>query len=485
MRSRNVRGSRFRPSAGAAAPLSSRTIVPGATREVLVECVPTAPRVEEVPADSTVRAERFPREDRIRLVFPRRRDSAPRHPRSPRGPPPPPFPPAADVIARRGCDGHDRMALRGRGEAHSRGASSPIARIFKKQDASRAIPRTVRRGAASILRRDDRDVVFVVDASDAMGPEAFRGKTMDALQSLYCASHEGSQSRAAVVLWAPQRARARDPQPLGRCATSAKARGTRLWNGAISSRISVAIRRRVAARVTASDGERTRLTAAAPLAEALDGAGLELAERGAHDPSKRLVVVVSAGLPSPMVRDESCAEDADPTFASMTRDVPFSRAASDGGLRRRARTCGEYVPAAANRLKAERAIAAVNVAGALRARGSPPRGPPPRRTSRANRGSARATRTGSLPSRRRTEENEEGGSTEGHVRPRRRRRRRGLTRNTRFPGWTASGSEDSDSRRSRPSLASDRRTRPIVSRTTRASRRRASRIYPRATRHAR
>ena len=333
-------------------------------------------------------AERFPGGFHIRRRLFRVGDDARRAILGPRGPTPPPFPPAADVIAAEGakttpaCD----SAVKARG-------ASRVARRrslgYFSHDASRGEPPNACGAARVPSAADDRDVVFVVDASDAMGPEAFRGKTMDALQSLYCASHEGSQSRAAVVLYpAPKRARATSSCGAYQVAIPL-ARYTPLeWRDLVEN-----LRRDPEACCGASDGEGTHLTAAAPLAEALDGAGLELAERGAHDPSKRLVVVVSAGLPSPMVRDESCAEDADPTFASMTRDVPFSRAASDGGEVTACTYPWRHVPRRRTASKRRAAIAVVTPrrAGA----GSSPRGPPPRRL-RANRGSARVTRTGSV-----------------------------------------------------------------------------------------
>ena len=349
--------------------------VAGATREVLVECVVDREEVEEVEegADGLEGRREIPSEDFISVVVFSASATTRAAPSSaPRGPPPPPFPPAADVIAAEGAKTTRACDSAGEGERRlARRLVADRSDIFS-HDASRGEPPNACGAApACASPPDDRDVVFVVDASDAMGPEAFRGKTMDALQSLYCASHEGSQSRAAVVLYpAPKSARATSSCGAYQVAIPL-ARYTPLeWRDLVEN-----LRRDpeacCGASDGASDGERIRLTAAAPLAEALDGAGLELAERGAHDPSKRLVVVVSAGLPSPMVRDESCAEDADPTFASMTRDVPFSRAASDGGEVTACTYLWRYVPAAANRLKASGArIAAVNVAGDAGARES-------------------------------------------------------------------------------------------------------------------
>ena len=290
--------------------------VPGATREVLVECVVDREEVEEVEEGADGHEGR--REDSLGGFHIRRRlfrvgDDARRAILGPRGPTPAPFPPAADVIAAEGAKTTPACDSAGEGERRlARRLVADRSDIFS-HDASRGEPPNACGAApACASAADDRDVVFVVDASDAMGPEAFRGKTMDALQSLYCASHEGSQSRAAVVLYpAPKRARATSSCGAYQVAIPL-ARYTPLeWRDLVEN-----LRRDPEACCGASDGEGTHLTAAAPLAEALDGAGLELAERGAHDLSKRLVVVVSAGLPSPMVRDESCAEDADPTFAS-------------------------------------------------------------------------------------------------------------------------------------------------------------------------
>ena len=338
---------------------------------MLVECVVDREEVEEVEegADGHEGRREIPSEDFISAaVFSASATTRAAPSSVPGGPPPPPFTPAADVIAAEGAKTTPACDSAGEGERRlARRLVADRSDIFS-HDASRGEPPNACGAApACASAADDRDVVFVVDASDAMGPEAFRGKTMDALQSLYCASHEGSQSRAAVVLYpAPKRARATSSCGAYQVAIPL-ARYTPLeWRDLVEN-----LRRDPEACCGASDGEGTHLTAAAPLAEALDGAGLELAERGAHEPSKRLVVVVSAGLPSPMVRDESCAEDADPTFASMTRDVPFSRAASDGGEVTACTYLWRYVPASANRLKASGArIAAVNVAGDAGARES-------------------------------------------------------------------------------------------------------------------
>ena len=365
--------------------------VAGAAREVLVDCVveneevaakekngggaakedaggdEPSPSPPSSPADPSPASYLAPGD--VAAVF---SATATTRPAPPPPPPPPPFPPAADVIASEGakttpaCDSTGERARRqarrlilNRTDIFSHDASKG-----EPPDACAAEPACASAGDDDA--DDDRDVVFVVDASDAMGPEAFRTKTMDVLQSLYCASHEGSRSRASVVLYpAPRNAKTCGAYEVA----IPLARYTPLeWRDLVEN-----LRRDPDACCGGASGGAAggSVTAAAPLAEALDGAGLELAERGAFDPSKRLVVIVSAGLPSPMVRDESCAEDADPAFASMTRHFPFSRAASDGGEVTACSYLWRYVPAAANRLKATGArVAAVNIAGDAGARES-------------------------------------------------------------------------------------------------------------------
>ena len=48
---------------------------------------------------------------------------------------------------------------------------------------------------------NDRDVVFLVDVSDAVTRDAFDEKLTELLLTLFCASHEGTESQAGVVLY--------------------------------------------------------------------------------------------------------------------------------------------------------------------------------------------------------------------------------------------------------------------------------------------
>ena len=48
---------------------------------------------------------------------------------------------------------------------------------------------------------NDRDVVFLVDVSDTVTRDAFDEKLTELLLTLFCASHEGTESQAGVVLY--------------------------------------------------------------------------------------------------------------------------------------------------------------------------------------------------------------------------------------------------------------------------------------------
>ena len=202
---------------------------------------------------------------------------------------------------------------------------------------------------------NDRDVVFLVDVSDTVTRDAFDEKLTELLLTLFCASHEGTESQAGVVLYpAPKSAETCGAYqvaiPLARYTT-------REWFDAVE-----ALRSDTSA--CCGSGTNSGINGAAPLAEALDGAGLEFEARGAHDPKKRLALVVSAGTPAPAVRDESCSESASVAFSSMTRTFPFNEAHSDGGVVNACTYAWKYVPAAARRLERTGArVAAVNVAG--------------------------------------------------------------------------------------------------------------------------
>ena len=248
-------------------------------------------------------------------------------------PPPPPFPPAAATLA---------AAARGTGvpacdEAGTRRREGAKRLIF---DRERALPReydgtdakpnlcgatrpvcanradpTANLGLAldsqmnaasgfSEASANDRDVVFLVDVSDAVTRDAFDEKLTELLLTLFCASHEGTESQAGVVLYpAPKSAETCGAYqvaiPLARYTT-------REWFDAVE-----ALRSDTSA--CCGSGTNSGINGAAPLAEALDGAGLEFEARGARDPKKRLALVVSAGTPAPR-----CA-------TSRARRVPPSR----------------------------------------------------------------------------------------------------------------------------------------------------------------
>ena len=206
---------------------------------------------------------------------------------------------------------------------------------------------------------NDRDVVFLVDVSDAVTRDAFDAKLTELLLTLFCASHEGTESQAGVVLYpAPKSAETCGAYqvaiPLARYTT-------REWFDAVEALRSDTSACCGSGTDSVSGSERS---GAAPLAEALDGAGLEFEARGAHDPKKRLALVVSAGTPAPAVKDESCSESSSVAFSSMTRTFPFNEAHSDGGVVNACTYAWKYVPAAARRLERTGArVAAVNVAG--------------------------------------------------------------------------------------------------------------------------
>ena len=373
----------------------------GDARTLLVLCVATDPAfpfddVMNDPAyadDAAANGESFVEEivseyaapgDAV-LVMAATAIAEPTPPASPPPAPSPPFPPAAATLA---------AAARGTGvpacdEAGTRRREGAKRLIF---DRERALPReydgtdakpnlcgatrpvcanradpTANLGLAldsqttnaasgfSEASANDRDVVFLVDVSDTVTRDAFDEKLTELLLTLFCASHEGTESQAGVVLYpAPKSAETCGAYqvaiPLARYTT-------REWFDAVE-----ALRSDTSA--CCGSGTNSGINGAAPLAEALDGAGLEFEARGAHDPKKRLALVVSAGTPAPAVRDESCSESASVAFSSMTRTFPFNEAHSDGGVVNACTYAWKYVPAAARRLERTGArVAAVNVAG--------------------------------------------------------------------------------------------------------------------------
>ena len=219
-----------------------------------------------------------------------------------------------------------------------------------------------------------RDVVFVVDASDAVGRALFDEHVLESLKTMFCASHEGTQSQASVILYpAPRNAKTCGSHevavPLGRYTA-------REWFDKIDElreddESCCGFRHTEPGDSPLGDspGAPARLpTGSAPLAEALDAAAAELDARGAHAPSNALVVVVAAAVPSPVVKSESCSEDAPAKFSSMTRDWPFAKFESPEDDDEEDVTACTYlwrhVPNAARRLRATGArIAGVHLAG--------------------------------------------------------------------------------------------------------------------------
>ena len=204
-------------------------------------------------------------------------------------------------------------------------------------------------------------MVFVVDVSDAVTRRAFDEKLTELLLTLFCASHEGTDSQAGVVLY-PARSKSVFEKTCGayEVAIPLARYTTEEWFELVEG-----LRNDPDACCgVGASSPHAAAPGTAPLAEALDGAGLEFASRGAHDPKKRLAVVVSSGTPAPAVRDESCSETSSSAFSSMTRTFPFNHAESDGGVVNACTYAWKYVPAAARRLELAGArVAAVNVAG--------------------------------------------------------------------------------------------------------------------------
>ena len=198
-----------------------------------------------------------------------------------------------------------------------------------------------------------RDVVFIVDASAAMGSAVFYDHVLDLLKTMFCASFEETQSQASVILY---------PAPPGLVPEACGAYYVAVPLARYTTAEWFARLDALRADPTACcDG--SGAAGAAPLAEALDGAGQELAARGVGPLDRSLVVIVNAGVPSPPLREESCSETAPEAFTSFTRSYPFERSSADGRNLTGCSYAWRYVPAAAARLReAGTRIAAVNVA---------------------------------------------------------------------------------------------------------------------------
>ena len=219
-------------------------------------------------------------------------------------------------------------------------------------------------GSQPMTSSNDRDVVFVVDVSDAVTRRAFDEKLTELLLTLFCASHEGTDSQAGVILYPARSRKSVFEKTCGayEVAVPLARYTTQEWFDAVDG-----LRNDPDACCgvgSHSPNDNAAASGTAPLAEALDGAGLEFFSRGAHDPKKRLAVIVSSGTPAPAVKDESCSETSSAAFSSMTRTFPFNRAESDGGVVNACTYAWKYVPAAARRLELAGArVAAINVAG--------------------------------------------------------------------------------------------------------------------------
>jgi len=315
--------------------------------------------------------------------------------------PPPPFPPAAATLASFAnapsrvpvCDDagikrrelskrlvfdRERALPREYDEKNAKpnlcGATRPVCAnradvsFLEEEAASASASASASLGSQSMTETtssssNDRDVVFVVDVSDAVTRRAFDEKLTELLLTLFCASHEGTDSQAGVILYPARSRKSVFEKTCGayEVAVPLARYTTQEWFDVIDG-----LRNDPDAccGVGTSPNENAAASGTAPLAEALDGAGLEFFSRGAHDPKKRLAVIVSSGTPAPAVKDESCSETSSAAFSSMTRTFPFNRAESDGGVVNACTYAWKYVPAAARRLELAGArVAAINVAG--------------------------------------------------------------------------------------------------------------------------
>ena len=212
-----------------------------------------------------------------------------------------------------------------------------------------------------------RDVVFVLDASAAVGGDAFRRASLEALLTQFCASHDGAKHRAGVILYPAPAGQSRGSCGAYQVAVPLARYTTEEWFDKVDG-----LRARTLEGGDLNFDDASTRREYAPLAEALDGARVELETAGeaaagssSSSPRDKLVVIVSAGVPTPAMRDEACGEGASDKAVSMTRDWPFRRAWSDGGVVNACTYAWKYVPAAAQRLKMVEGvrIAAVNVAG--------------------------------------------------------------------------------------------------------------------------
>ena len=297
-----------------------------------------------------------------------------------------------------------------------RGVDDVLGRVPQRVRRSARVPRRRRRREEGPRRRLRRRRIR------RRRPRALDEHVLESLKTMFCASHEGTQSQASVILYpAPRNAKTCGSHevavPLGRYTA-------REWFDKIDElreddESCCGFRHTEPGDSPLGDspGAPARLpTGSAPLAEALDAAAAELDARGAHAPSNALVVVVAAAVPSPVVKSESCSEDAprevlldDPRLALRKVQVPRRRR-----RRGRHRVHLPLAPRPKRRAKAP--------GDGRENRGRSPRGSRrgrarvgERGAGRAPRGRARgpalATPTGFAPSARSTAANWAGGST--------------------------------------------------------------------------
>ena len=151
-----------------------------------------------------------------------------------------------------------------------------------------------------------RDIIIIVDASDAVGEEIFYGKMIDMLHDLYC-TIEGTNSRVGLIL----------------------------LPGSSNPYVCDAYTSYIPLQQHTSDSFHARLEAlrndtgaccgkSVPLAQGLRAAHGLFRDFGAYPANERSVVFVTASHPSTPVEEETCLFVSLPEFRRMTRDHPFN-----------------------------------------------------------------------------------------------------------------------------------------------------------------
>jgi len=151
-----------------------------------------------------------------------------------------------------------------------------------------------------------RDVIILVDASDAVGADIFYGKMIDMLHDLYC-TIEGTNSRVGLIL----------------------------LPGSSNPYVCDAYTSYIPLQQHTSADFHARLEAlrndtgaccgkSVPLAQGLRAAHGLFRDFGAYPANARSVVFVTASHPSTPVEQETCLFVSLPAFRRMTRDHPFN-----------------------------------------------------------------------------------------------------------------------------------------------------------------